>query len=103
MNVEQLQQLIQMRQQEIAAYQLNIDNYSTIVAALPSECPEHLKTYRNSSAQDLVGTVSEQDIQTIADLQFRDQLQKLLITERIEQRKSQLVKMALEQKLANMG
>lgn len=84
------------REAEIEAYQINIDNYSLMLAALPDgEWPEGLKQYAGTSVENLPDDMSEDTVQTISDYQYRDRLRKLLRSERMEQGKSQRVLNAL--------
>jgi len=99
MTNEQLQQMISFREQEIESYQLNIDNYTHILSTMPTEYPDRLLVYKDAPPVDLVNTLSFEDIQLLSDLQFRDRLQKTLVTEKLEQRKARLVLEALQLKV----
>jgi len=99
MTNEELQQHIAHRTAEINVYQVNIDNYTAMVAMLPKDCPARLTQYRSSSPIDLHGVLSFEDIQIISDLQYRERLERLLLTERLEQRKIKLLLDVLQQRL----
>lgn len=100
MTNEELQKNIQFRISEIDAYQVNIDNYTAMIQMLPTQCPAHLVQYKDMQVTDLKNTLSFEDIQTISDLQYRDRLTHLLLTERLEQRKVKFVLDALKQRQA---
>lgn len=99
MTNEELQQHIAHRTAEIAAYQANIDNYTAMLHMLPSQCPAKLQQYQNSSPVDLHGVLPFEDIQLISDLQYRARLERLLLTEKLEQRKVNFVLQALQEQL----
>jgi hypothetical protein len=99
MEKDQLLSLIQSRKSEIDAYQINIDNYETIISMLPQHCPDNLKQYVTSNPPDLIDILPAEDIQLISDIQFKERLRKTLLTEKLEQRKSTFVLAALEKKL----
>lgn len=76
------------REQEIYAYQLNIDTYTTAVASLPQgEWPAHLVQYKNVAIDMLPLSMSEDDVELVMDYNHRDRLLTLLRTERHELKK----------------
>jgi len=95
MTSEQLQEAISFRQTEISNYQVNIDNYGAMINMLPAVCPDHLKQFVNEDIKSLTNALTFEDIQLLSDFKFRKQLEQALITEKLEQRKSQLVLQAL--------
>jgi preprotein translocase subunit SecB len=95
MTPEQLQEAINFRQTEINNYQVNIDNYGAMINMLPAVCPDHLKPFVNEDIKSLTNALTFEDIQLLSDFKFRKQLEQALITEKLEQRKSQLVLQAL--------
>lgn len=95
MTKEELQQAIKIREADIANYQVNIDNYTAMIAMLPASWPARLEQYRSTAPVELSRLLPFEDIQTVSDLQFKEQLQNTLLTERLEQRKSMLVLAAL--------
>jgi hypothetical protein len=99
MTHDQLQTAIKQREADIANYQVNIDNYTAIIDMLPTELPSRLVEHRNTAPVDLIKTFSFHDIQLLSDFQFRDKLSKMLLTERLEQRKSAFVLKALQLKI----
>ena len=98
MNKEQLIEAIKQREAEIAHYQINIDNYSSMIALLP-QWPERLLLHRASDPVSFIEQWSFEEIQLLSDLQFKDKLERTLLTERLEQRKATFVLAALRQKL----
>lgn len=95
MTKEELQQVIRVREADISHYQVNIDNYTAMIAMLPESWPAHLEQYRSAAPVELSDVLPFEDVQTVSDLQFKEQLKKMLLTERLEQRKSMLVLAAL--------
>jgi hypothetical protein len=98
MNKEQLIEAIKQRESEIAHYQINIDNYTVMIALLP-QWPELLLSHRTADPVGFINDWSFKDIQLLSDLQFKDKLERTLLTERLEQRKATFVLKALQQKL----
>lgn len=98
MNKDQLTELIKQREADIAHYQVNIDNYAAMIAMLP-QWPEHLLPHRAEEPTTFIHDWPFEQIQLLSDLQFRDKLERTLLTERLEQRKSTFVLKALQQKL----
>lgn len=73
------------REQEIFAYDLNIVNYETALAAMPQgDWPEHLAQYQNSTLDQ----VPDEYDAIVSEYQFRDRLRYLLKTERAERLKT---------------
>lgn len=85
------------REMEIYHYQINIDNYTAMLSVLPTDgWPEGLAGYQTIQISELPLSMSDEDVQTISDYQYRDQIQKLLRTEKVEQAKSKKVLDALK-------
>jgi len=100
MNKNQLTENIQARIDEVAGYQVNIDNYTAILALLPAECPDRLTPYIASSIEALAETTMPfEDLEILSDLKFRKQLSARLISEKLEQRKSSLVLTVLKARM----
>ena len=73
------------REREIFAYDLNIVNYETALAAMPQgDWPEHLVQYQNSTLDQ----VPDEYDTIVSEYQFRDRLRYLLKTERAERLKT---------------
>ena len=80
------------REREIHQYQINIDNYTSMLAALPQgEWPEAIAQYQNITTDNIPQSVSLETVQLISDYQYRDRLNYLLRTENIEQSKTKRV------------
>ena len=99
MDQKQLREVIAQRNADIAHYQVNIDNYEAMLAMLPSEWPAGLVAHRGSEPASFLDKWKFEDIQLLSDLQFRDKLRRTLVTEKLEQRKSIFVLLALQKKL----
>lgn len=88
------------RELEVYQYQLNIDNYSTMLMALPaSEWPTHLVEYKAATIDSLPWDMSDADIDAVGDYQYRDRLRSLVRTERVEQSKARRVLDALKEQI----
>ena len=80
------------RELEVYNYQINIDNYTNMLLALPSdEWPESMLQYKDMDILNIPHSVSDEDIQIISDYQYRDRLRSILRTERVEQNKASRV------------
>ena len=85
------------REYEVFQYQLNIDHYTTMLASLPaSDWPAELVQYKATVPDQMPDSLSIEDVQTIADFQYRDRLRQLLRTEMIEQGKTRRILEALQ-------
>lgn len=99
-NSEHTNNLVQAayyRELEVYQYQLNIDNYTVMLNALPTdEWPAHLVMYTNVTIDQLPITMPEQDVNLINDYQYRDRLRVSIRSERAEQSKAARVLEALK-------
>jgi len=94
--LEILKTSVIQRDDEIFGYQLNIDNYTLMIASLPSVWPENIIKYRGSDIATLVANIQdEEQITLAADLIFYDKLFATLMTEKLEQRKAILVRQVI--------
>jgi hypothetical protein len=85
------------REREVHQYQINIDNYTTMLAALPQgEPPAEILQYISTKTEELPFSVSLDVMQQIADYQYRDRISYLIRTELIEQSKAKRVLDALK-------
>ena len=92
MTKQQLQEAIEQRESEVSGYQVNIDNYTRMLAELPCAWPDNLIDFKGKEISFIVGAVeSETALNLAADLIFHDKLQITLRTEKLEQRKAILV------------
>jgi hypothetical protein len=77
------------REMEVYGYQINIDNYTTMLTALPSEdWPANLEAFRTIATENLPHELSDEQVAAIGDFQYRDRLRVLVRTEKAEQNKS---------------
>lgn len=92
------QEIIDARIAEVAQYQQNINLYTAIAAALPSEWPDHLLLYKNSTDRhnDIASLQDLNDVALVGDLWAYDDAQKAIRAETIEMRKSQAILAALQ-------
>ena len=88
------------REMEVYSYQMNIDNYTTMMAAMSSEeWPEALSAWASTEIANLPATMSDEDVELISDLQYRDRIRSLIRTEKAEQNKARRVLEALKQQI----
>jgi hypothetical protein len=89
---------IEFRRQEVADYQKNIDNFTAIIATLPSELPSHLEAYRNrTDKHQAAAEISNlEDVALLSDVWFRAELEGRIRSEIVEMRKSQAILSILE-------
>lgn len=88
------------REMEVYQYQINIDNYGVMIAALPQgEWPSDLLAYKNATTEALPESLDDVTIGLIADYQYRDKIRNLLRSEKVEQRKASRVRDALKSQI----
>lgn len=81
------------REREEYDYQVNIDNYTAILATLPTgDVPVEISPYMHLKVEEIPLSLDDAMVQMIADYQFRNRIALLLRTERIEQSKTRRVK-----------
>ncbi len=81
-----------MREQEIMAYDINITNYTAMLASMPDdEWPAHLAQYKDAT----LDLVPDEYDDIVSRYQYRDRIRYLLKTEKAERAKSFLVYEAL--------
>jgi hypothetical protein len=94
-----LAQSIEMRENEVYQYQININNFEAMVASLgslPTQWPAHLVQYRGMSRDQMAARIEDDDeLEIAAGLAFRDELKARIRSEKMEQRKSKMVLDAL--------
>ena len=90
-----LAQSIEMRENEVYQYQININNFESMIAnlsGLPTQWPAHLVQYRGMSRDEMAARIEDDDELDIASgLAFRDELKARIRSEKMEQRKSKMV------------
>jgi hypothetical protein len=85
------------REREVHQYQINIDNYTVMLTALPQDdWPTDIAQYKTTLTENIPYSVPMETVQLIADYQYRDRLSYLLRTENIEQSKTKRVLEALK-------
>lgn len=88
------------RELEVYGYQLNIDNYVSMLNALPAdEWPAHLVEYKAATIESLPWGMSDEDIDAVGEYQYRDRLRSLIRTEKVEQSKARRVLDALKEQI----
>jgi hypothetical protein len=104
-HLQQVADSIAGREKEIYQYQININNFEAMLAgietSLPAEWPENLLQYRSWDRDRLIATLDDATLETVTGLLFRDNLRMRIRTERIEQKKSQLVLQSLALQVLN--
>jgi hypothetical protein len=88
------------REMEVYQYQINVDNYTAMLAALPQDSwPSELLTYKNTPTEALPENLDDASVDLVADYQYRDRLRNLLRSEKIEQSKANRVRAALKSQI----
>jgi hypothetical protein len=88
------------REMEVYQYQINIDNYGVMLAALPQDgWPSDLLTYKNTPSEALPESLDDVVIGLVADYQYRDKIRNLLRSEKVEQSKARRVRDALKSQI----
>jgi len=74
-----------MREKEIMSYDINIANYTAMLAALPDDdWPSHLAQYKTATLDQ----VPDEFDDIVSQYQYRDRLRYLIKTEKAERSKS---------------
>jgi hypothetical protein len=85
------------REMEVYQYQINIDNYGVMLAALPQDnWPDNLVQYKEAAIDKLPESLDDDAVLTISEHQYRDRIRNLLRTEKVEQSKASRVRDALK-------
>lgn len=85
------------REREVHQYQINIDNYSIMLDALPKgDIPPEIEPYMNTAVEDIPNFVSLDTVKLISDYQQRKRITGLIRTETVEQSKSKSILEALK-------
>jgi hypothetical protein len=88
------------REMEIYHYQINVDNYTTMLATLPADAwPDDLLPYKEAAIDRLPESLSDEVINTISEYQYRDRIKNLLRTEKVEQGKTVRIRDALKSQI----
>jgi hypothetical protein len=92
------------REKEVYQYQVNVENYTVMLTGLPQDnIPSNLAEFANTEIQNLPWNMDDNDVQLVAQYQYRDRLRFLLRTERVEQNKARLVLEALKAQIIAGG
>ena len=88
---------VELRQEEVAQYQANIDLYTAVVAGLPSEWPDHLIQYKGrTDKHEAIAEIEDlDDVVLVSDLWAHDQAVASIRAETVEMRKAQSILNAL--------
>ena len=88
------------REMEVYQYQINVDNYGVMLAALPQgDWPSNLVNYKGATTDALPESLDDADVALIADYQYRDRIRNLLRSEKVEQGKASRVRDALKSQI----
>ena len=88
------------REQEIHSYQININNYTLMISALPNgEVPAQIAEFVSYDLNDLPLSLDENTVELIASYQFRNQMISRLRTEKAEQDKAKRVLDAIKSQI----
>ena len=100
MQKEQLIQNIDARKQEMDGYGVNINNYERMLSKLNLHWCKASEQYRGKDNTEVANAlITEELMNKISDLNFKDKLQVSLRLEKLEQRKVRLVLSVLEDQL----
>ena len=90
--------IIELREKEIASYELNIEVYKSIASSLPSEWPARLLEFKGSKNkhEDIAKIDDLDDVELVSDLWAFDEAQAMVRSEMVEKRKSQAILAALK-------
>lgn len=100
MNKTQLTQAIEHRTTEVEGYQVNIDNYTRMVAKITGQWCTRSEPFRGMDTKAVIAARVDDDLlEKVSDLNFRDTLNAALRAERMEQRKAKLVLEVLQDQL----
>lgn len=90
-----LAQSIDMRENEVYQYQININNFESMIAnmsGLPTQWPAHLVQYRGMTRDQMaVAIENDDDLEIASGLAFRDELKARIRSEKMEQKKARMV------------
>jgi hypothetical protein len=90
------------REMEIYHYQINVDNYAVMLAALPQESwPGDLVQYKEAAIDQLPESLDDDAVLAISEHQYRDRIRNLLRTEKVEQSKAVRVRDALKAQIGS--
>ena len=96
--VEPTKTPLELRREEVADYQKNIDLYTSVASVLPSEWPEHLIHFKTrSDRHEAIAEIEDLDeVMLVSDLWAYDQAVAAIRAETVEMRKAMSFLAALE-------
>lgn len=99
-NSDTITENIVHREREVYQYDLNIENYESLLETLPKEdWPEHLVQYQGKTADQIPDEYDE----ICNQLNYRDRVRRLLKTERQELAKAEAILNVLLEKIPENG
>jgi hypothetical protein len=89
---------LELRRSEVAEYETQIAMYKVIVAQLPSEWPERLLQFKNSTEKhsDITKIADLNDVELVSDLWAHDDAQGAIRANTVEKRKAEAILAVLE-------
>ena len=96
---EALETNIEHRKTEVEDYQVNIDNYTSMLNVIPNGLSKDLEVYRYRDIKELVLDLTEEKLTLLSDVQFHAKIAGSLLMEKLEQRKAQFVMDSMEAQL----
>ena len=79
------------RTHEVYHYDTNIQNYEALLAAYPTEWPEHLEQFKGMDSHEAAAQCPVEYIEELADVQQAERVAYLLKTEKVERAKANAV------------
>jgi hypothetical protein len=88
---------LELRQEEVAQYEANIELYKSIAAGLPSEWPSHLEHLKNEKSQhEAIAKVENlDDVELVGKLWAYESAQAAIRSEMVEKAKAEAILNAL--------
>lgn len=88
-----LDEAIAAREDEVANYDFNIANFEGLIEKLPSDVPEKLKKYLGKNNGDVIadGTLTEEEALTVSRANFRRDIERRMMLEKLERDRSNAV------------
>jgi len=96
MPTEEQSLIIQMREKEVADYDINIANYQYILTTVDGNWDEDLLHLKNLEVQEAARQCPLNRLDRLASLQLHDQISNLLKTEVVERTKANAILQALK-------
>ena len=92
---------IQLRQEEVAQYQLNIDIYTSILSTLSTELPDHLEPFRGrTDKHQAIAEIEDlNDVELLSNVWFAEELKARIRSEIVEQTKAKAILAVLQSQI----